>query len=326
MNAPLTFVIVARNEASNLPRLVRSIRAACAALDDTPMVLVDHASRDNTAEAAREAGVQRVILSQAPTIAAARNEGGYAVSTDWMAFIDADCELAPDWFEHLLPHLASPGILGWPVRPPEPTTWVQSAWHAHWMAKAAEISKQSNMEFRLITTANMVIHRSVWEQLGGFDPALSSGEDQNLMLRAMKAGAAIRTVPSLTVFHHGEPATLGDYFRQQLWHANRGSYRRIAQQTGLRQGANAPLFTVLFLLSLLAGLAGLVLGGLLHPALLLLCLPWPTLVVLPALRTAWRTGKLSKTLPLSALYAAYGLARSIDLIGLNPAKKSWRVQ
>lgn len=337
MPTPLTIVIVARNETRNLPRLITSIRRALPP-DQVRILLADHGSTDATREVAREEGVDQIIEVQGGTIAEARNAGGFAVETDWMAFIDADCELAPDWWSRLSPHLQHSGIYGWPVAPPQPPTWVQAAWHTHWMTKcppAPSLARRStaklstfqtpNSDFRLITSAHLIIHRDLFRQLEGFDRNLASGEDQNLMLRAMQRDMPIQAVPGLTVIHHGEPRTLRDFFRQQLWHANRNSYTRILQETGLRQGGNAPLFTLLYLVGLALVTAGFVAWPFFGPRALFLALPWLMLITLPALRTSLRAKKMRHWVPLCLLYAAYGFARSLDLVGLNPVKKTWRI-
>lgn len=353
MDNTLTIVIVARNEEGNLSRLLNSIERVCPA-DRVQTCLVDHMSTDRTAGVAREAGVGQVFPMDGGTIAEARNRGGFAVETDWIAFIDADCELSKKWWEMVSSHLKQPGIYGWPVSPPHPPTWVQAAWHTHWTNKVAGLrcatprqargeveepaisvepttknkeprtKNQEGSAFRLITTANLILHKDVFQTLGGFDPELASGEDQNLMLRAMQQGFHIQAIPGLDVIHHGEPATLRDFYRQQLWHANRASYTRILKASALRTQGNAPLFTVLYVAGLSLAILGFVLYFFVSPWTLLAIVPWCALIAFPALRTSLRAKKMRHWMPLCVLYAAYGLARSLDLVGLNPVKRSWR--
>lgn len=327
----LTIIIVARNESGNLPRLLESIHNLDDSGDAIATLLVDHNSTDNTAEVATSCGCEHIVRLTGGTIAEARNAGGQAVSTPWMAFIDADCELEPDWWKRLNPNLDTSAIYGWPVEPPSPPSWVQAAWHTHWMQKLGALNLKKppafieQGAFRLITTANMIIPKSMFDQLKGFDSHLSSGEDQNLMLRAMQAGLTIRALPGLRVIHHGEPRTLRDFYHQQLWHANRASYSRILSETGMKKGGNAPLFTILYFVTLLTLPIALILALWVHPIFLLGSFCWPGLIAGPALRTALRAHKPKQVFALSILYAAYGLARSLDLLGLNPTKRSWRV-
>jgi GT2 family glycosyltransferase len=222
----------------------------------------------------------------------------------------------------------APVIIGWPVSPPEKGTWVQQAWHTHWLHKNTAANADEIIEkdaFRLITTRNLLCTRQALEQIS-FDEALDTGEDTDFVFQAYTRGIKVLAVPTLNVTHHGEPATLREFFRQQLWHANRRSYRKILRQTGGKTGGNAPRFTLLFLAGLMLALAGLLVSFIAGTALfLLMLLPLILLVVGPAVLMAARARKPLQILPLSTLYAAYGLARTIDLLGLHRHKQSWKM-
>jgi mycofactocin glycosyltransferase len=79
-----------------------------------PVIVVDDGSRDGSAERAERAGA-RVLRHDSPRgPAAARNAGLAAAETELVAFLDADCEVAPDrrHREDALPHAdheAAPG-------------------------------------------------------------------------------------------------------------------------------------------------------------------------------------------------------------------------
>jgi cellulose synthase/poly-beta-1,6-N-acetylglucosamine synthase-like glycosyltransferase len=51
-----------------------------------------------------------------------------------------------------------------------------------------------------LPTANLLIRRTIWQQLGGFAP-LSQGEDVDFCRRMLLSGAHIRYVPQGTVYH-----------------------------------------------------------------------------------------------------------------------------
>ncbi len=330
----LSIIAVALNEGRHVDRLKQSIdRLRRPANVNIESILIDGGSGDGTPGLARKAGFTQVLESPGSSIPVCRNAAVRTATGDWIAFVDADCELAEDWLEQAARLLLAqqPVIAGWPAEPPHPPTWVQAAWHAHWTCKNPALEETAGQHvvrregFRLVTTRNMILHREVFDRVHGFDEELPTGEDTDFVFRAHLLGIEVLGVPSLRVVHHGEPATLGEFFRQQLWHANRSSYKRIVKKTGARVGGNAPVFTAVFAAAVAMALAGLALitaGWFLTGIVLLL--PLPALVIGPAVLIAARARQAELLLPLSALYAAYGFARALDLLGLFRRKDSWK--
>lgn len=330
----LSVIVVALNEARHIARLKTSIDALRRPSSVTvETVLVDGGSSDGTAQRAQEAGFKTVLELPGANIPTCRNSGVRAAAGDWLAFVDGDCELAPDWLEQAAPLLRKEDriVLGWPVSPPEPSTWVQDAWHAHWVFKNVHYEDLGDTRvirqegFRMVTTRNMLLHRTVWDAVGGFDEALETGEDTDFVFRAYQKGIAVLGLPTLKVVHHADPATWSAFFRQQLWHANRRSYRKIARHSGMKVGGRAPLYTFAFALALLGMAATPVLLAVTRSAWpLLLALPFAAITIGPAAVISRRARRPFLLLPLVGIYTAYGLARTADLLGLSPAKPSWK--
>lgn len=331
----VSVIVIALNEAGRLERLKRSLDRLRVPSDvRLETILLDGGSSDGTAGVARQLGFDQVLEMPGATIPACRNRGVREAAGEVLAFVDADCEVAPDWLEKARPWLEreAPTLIGWPVEPPPKPTWVQRAWHLHWLHKNVHALARGQdgtvreQAFRLVTTRNMLLHRRIFDELGGFDEALTTGEDTDFAFRAYLRGFEVIGVPSLRVIHHGEPATLRDFFWQQLWHANRDSYRRILGASGGRVGGHAPLYAAAFLGAvLLAALgAGLAVWGI-APGVGLV-LPLVVLIAGPAAVVAARAREPSAFLSLSALYVAYGAARALDLLGLFRAKRSWKAR
>jgi len=321
-------IVVTLNEKRHIRRLGEALqRLRLPPGVTSERILVDGGSTDGTPEEARAAGFQRVIVLPGASIPRCRNAGLEAARGDWLAFLDGDCEPVPDWLLRAAPYLETDDavMVGWPVRPPPNPSWVQEAWHLHWQTKHRATHPQAE-PFRLMTTRNMLLNRRAVELTGRFDEDLETGEDTHYALRAWAAGVRVLPVPELTVIHYGEPATLREYFRQQLWHANRRAYAKIVRTTRLRHGGHAPAYATAYLAALVwlgAGLLGtLATGNLLWAA----ASPVPALLVsgLPAAITASRGKRWDLFFPLLTLYAAYGLARAADLVGLAPRKRSWK--
>lgn len=334
MQNTLSIIVVSLNEERHLSRLKRAIDAL---VRDSSVVietiLVDGGSRDQTVEVARSAGFSKIILLPGANIPTCRNAGLKEASGNWIAFLDADCEPAADWLQQAAPLLSAEKeiIIGWPVSPPAPGTWVQRAWHIHWMYKNPKLESWSGHPavirdaFRLITTRNMLMTNSAAESVGGFDENLPTGEDTDLVFRASRRNITVLGIPELKVIHHGEPATLKEFYRQQTWHANRTSYKKIMGEEAGKTGGNAPRFAALFLaygMLFLVGVAGLLITG--RAIFLTLQLPLVALITVPAALIALRARALRHWPALCVLYAAYGLARALDLAGFYRNKTSWK--
>lgn len=328
----VSLMVVVFNEAKALPL----VKAAFDRLRLPPnmtieTIAIDGGSRDDSVSVARAVGFTKVIEMPGANIPVCRNAGLRAASGEWIAFVDGDCILDPDWLEHAARLLTRHHelILGWPASPPSPGTWVQQAWHIHWMNKNPALETAEGEQvlkregFRMITTRNMIFHRGVADRIGGFDEALSTGEDTDFVFRATMAGIAAWGLPALKSVHLGEPDTLKKFYKQQLWHANRRAYKAIMQKSGMKSGGNAPKFAALFLATAVIFAVSIVLGFL-QPLFWLGLLPLPGLLLTLSARTCQRAKRFDLLLSLALLYGAYGLARSLDLIGLSPHKPSWK--
>ncbi len=328
----LSVMVVALNEADHLLNLK-------AAVDHLHLpegwrietILVDGGSHDGSVELAREAGFDECLVFPGASIPICRNHALEAARGSALAFLDGDCVPERDWLVEAEPWLLKPIpiMLGYPVQPPESGNWIHRSWHAHWHHKNTA-SKGGDSEpvtadaFRLITTRNMLFNRALLDVIPSFDETLTTGEDTDFAFRATQAGCQVIALPALKVTHHGEPSTLREYYRQQLWHANRKAYSTILKSSGGKSGANAILFSLAFLLGLILAVTGLVLAWVVSPWALLLLLPLVAVTVLPAALIADRANSPILFLRLIILYFLYGLARSVDLVGLSPQKKSWK--
>lgn len=74
-------------------------------------------------------------------------------------------------------------------------------------------------EKNFCTAANMSIRRGTFLALGGFDPAMLSGEDQDLALRFTALGKSIVFLPEADGLHRDHNADIASYCRRHEWGA-----------------------------------------------------------------------------------------------------------
>jgi GT2 family glycosyltransferase len=67
------------------------------------------------------------------------------------------------------------------------------------------------------TAQNLSVHRSIFARLGGFEPTMSSAEDQDLALRAAASGVRAVYAPDIAVVHNDSAMEFDAYCRRMEW-------------------------------------------------------------------------------------------------------------
>jgi glycosyltransferase involved in cell wall biosynthesis len=210
----VSVVIPARNAARTLGAQLEALAA-----QDTSkrweLVVVDNASTDSTrvlAETfARQISPLRVVTWTTPGSNTTRNAGIRAARAPLVLLCDADDIVAPGWIEAMVSGLATADVVGGhldcdllnddiargsrngPTRDGLPRVF----WHLPYAI-----------------SANLGLHRRVFEQLGGFDETLTVGGDEiDFCWRAQYEGFSIAFAPDAVVNYRFK-ADLGDAMRQ----------------------------------------------------------------------------------------------------------------
>lgn len=106
---PVSIVVPARDEAARIADFVRQHAWA------DEVIVVDHGSRDDTAQAARTAGA-RVVHHEGGTIGDARNAGADAASHSWIFALDADEVAEPEIGEEIRTIISAPTFEAYRLR------------------------------------------------------------------------------------------------------------------------------------------------------------------------------------------------------------------
>lgn len=209
----VTVVIPVRNDADGLAATLSALGSAVAT------VVVDDASADPGA-------LKGLCTASAVTLlrrgvrggpAAARNEGWRAAATALAAFVDANCEPDPDWFETLLPHFADPQVAAVAPRIVPSAGGGSGGRGASTMAAYEAVASPLDLGDRealvrprspvpYVPTAALVVRRDALEALGGFDEGLTVGEDVDFIWRLVAAGWTVRYEPRAVVRHPVRPS------------------------------------------------------------------------------------------------------------------------
>ena len=204
---PVTVVVAVRNRPGELADCLGSLSRVCYP-GSLQVVVVDDCSDP---PAAVPEGVRLIHLPRPIGPAGARNAGAAQCHTELVAFLDSDCVAEPDWLESLVPELGDPDLAaaGGRVLPARERTWLERYEAVRSPLDLgrtpAPVRPQAPVPY--LVTANLVVRRSAFEAVGGFDPALRCGEDVDLCWRLQSAGHRLVYQPASRVRHRhrGDP-------------------------------------------------------------------------------------------------------------------------
>lgn len=205
-------VIATRNRPDALRRCLAALERQT--LHDVGVIVVDDGSEPPVAPVVAEfarlmATVVRHDTPRGP--AAARNRGVEEVAARYVAFVDDDIVVEPDFLaQHLAAvtaeHDADVAIVscGPFVEPPDwdPSPWTD--WEAHQLRKAstALLSGQYAVTWRQFHTGNNCLPTDRFRELGGFDESFLRGEDDELAYRLHRSGCRFVFVPEAVAWHY----------------------------------------------------------------------------------------------------------------------------
>jgi peptidoglycan/xylan/chitin deacetylase (PgdA/CDA1 family) len=195
--AEVTVVVAAFDAAGTLDATLASLRAQTC--QDWEAVVVDDGSADETGElAARHAAADpRIRVLQRPHagVSAARNAGIAAACAEWLLFLDADDQLAPEALAAFLQTAAEhpdAGVVhaGW-TSVPEHGDPVNHRFVRYTGEDSAFAAASTRCPFAIHAA---IVSTSLVREVGAFDPTLEVCEDWDLWLRVARTGARFRSL------------------------------------------------------------------------------------------------------------------------------------
>jgi glycosyltransferase involved in cell wall biosynthesis len=185
----ISLIICAHNEAANIGSTIDTARLNARG-KFKEIVVVDNASTDATAEIARAHGA-RVVREDHKGLTAARQRGFEAVQSDFLAYIDADTLIPPEWID-----LAERIFRDQPdaVSLSGPRRYFGAALWRLWVLNA--VWGMAPLTYRavgyMILGGNFIAKRAAIAQIGGFDRSIAFyGEDTDLARRLSAVGKTI---------------------------------------------------------------------------------------------------------------------------------------
>jgi glycosyltransferase involved in cell wall biosynthesis len=223
----ISVVIPTFNRAHVLPRALNSVLAQT--LLPAEILVVDDGSTDATeAVVRRRSGEEtmppiRLLTGPEIGVSAARNLGIRESSRQWIALLDSDDAWAPEKLERQFQALQ---------REPElrvchtDEIWIRDGKRVNPMKKHAKHGGhifEECLALCCISPSSVLIHRSVFDDVGLFDEDLPVCEDYDLWLRVTSRYPVLLVDEKLTIKYGGHP----DQLSHKLWGMDRFRLRAL---------------------------------------------------------------------------------------------------
>lgn len=209
----ISAVVIGRNEGA---RLVRCLDVL--AEQNVPVAYVDSGSTDGSVAEARARGaiVAELDLSRPFTAARARNAGfealeAHGVETRYIQFVDGDCALVSGWLDAGVQALSTDSTLG-----------IVTGWRAEIHRNRSVYNALCDFEWHrpagdiLTCGGDMMVRRSAWEQVGGFNPNVIAAEDDEFCVRIRAAGWKIKRLPCPMTQHDAAMTRFSQWWQRAI--------------------------------------------------------------------------------------------------------------
>ena len=305
----LSFVIPTKNEEKFICRCLNSIFNQPIRKKSYEVIVVDNGSTDNTMKILKNYKKEiKILENKIFNISGLRNYGARVANGEWLAFIDADVELDPKWYEnflYVLERAKNDGIdlnkllTGATYSIPNKCTWVERIWYE-------QLVSRDKARVKYINSGNLVINRNIFEKVGGFNINYKTGEDTKICEDAIRVGGIMVKNIEMEAIHHGYPKTLIEFFKRERWHGL--GMKAYLSRPWKSRDLSLSLF---YMFSAYFALTVFLLSKEVFSSILILFFA----IIIPVLPLAIKRSykKFDILLPLLLLYIIYGIARAISL-------------
>lgn len=196
MSAPTTALLIpCYNAECYLDNLRQQVDGLNPAFDQ--LIIVDDGSTDGTVEKARDLGFDIKPLGTNRGPGGARNAAAKMTQAEWIHFLDADDEIAPEYLAKVLPMagddvdvvLSSTEFIN------EDSREILMRWK--YLDEEFRANSVRASIVRPVVLHSSLIRRSRFDNIGGFDEQYRCWEDGDVHVRLAAAGARFRTITNV---------------------------------------------------------------------------------------------------------------------------------
>jgi len=228
----LSVVLIARNQAWSVSRLIESVLRATSSVSSKEVILIDSASVDETVALASvyPINIFRLKPGQRLSPAIGRYVGYKQTQGEYVLFLDGDTELIPEWLPHALRLMCerpdAGGVTGRVFNLP---TAAAAQPPAAPVQKAHVAPPKEVLWCNYAGGGAAMYRRSTLERAGCFNPNLFSDEEPELGLRIRYAGYRMFELDYPMAYHYNDaPVAISSVLsrRKRNFHLGMGQAAR----------------------------------------------------------------------------------------------------
>lgn len=215
MRKAISYIVIAHRNATTLGSCLQSVAAD--ALEHDELILVLNHPDEKTKSLAQQFDRWRIIFESTPGPQHARNAGARAASTEILVFLDADVCIPQGWSEAMLERLNRPWVGAGQSRilaqkAPGVVNFLKRLTYLQFEQQF----QHTGLGLFSLDTAALMVKRSWFERIKGFDPQFKRLEDTDFSLRLLYAGADLfyyRGTPALEL--HDSEESVYEFLKKQ---------------------------------------------------------------------------------------------------------------
>jgi cellulose synthase/poly-beta-1,6-N-acetylglucosamine synthase-like glycosyltransferase len=207
----VSIIVASMNNESTIEDCLKALLNQNYPAEKIEIILMDGCSKDRTVEIAKKYPIR--VYSISLNCPAAYNYAQKIASNPILGFVDSDAKVEEDWLRKLVLHLEEERVAGvsgsigtWNNENP----WARSIGY-ELITRYRRIGKYTGR----IATMNLLLKKSVIEEIGGWAEDMPSQYDTEFGYRLAAKGYKIAYEPSAICYHFNRP-TLKAFYRQQL--------------------------------------------------------------------------------------------------------------
>ena len=207
----VTIIVTTLNSELTMDECLKAICELNYPKDSLEIIVVDGGSTDATVKIAEKYPIK--VVSAPLNAPAAYNYALKIVDSEIIGFIDADAKVEKEWLNKLVGYLDDPQVVG--VSGGIETWNKDNVWGRSIGYDLENRYARLKKSVVRIATMNLLMKKSVIEEVGGFDEHLPSQYDTDLGFRITSKGYKLLFEPDAKCYHFNR-STVKAFFKQQL--------------------------------------------------------------------------------------------------------------